>query len=81
VEVLDLYTAADRYNATAIGGFTATVGAAGGFVLGGGTGPLGRVFGLGVDSTSASRGPGRLWHADPLPQMSCNSQLSLRMVR
>ncbi|EIN13056.1 FAD-binding domain-containing protein [Punctularia strigosozonata HHB-11173 SS5] len=50
MEVLDLWTAADQYSVTTIGGFTATVGAAGGFILGGGAGPLSRLYGLGVDN-------------------------------
>ena len=52
VDVQTLYTAAAQVNRITIGGFTPTVGAAGGYIIGGGTGPIGPHYGLGVDSES-----------------------------
>ncbi|KAH7103259.1 FAD-binding domain-containing protein [Auriculariales sp. MPI-PUGE-AT-0066] len=58
VQVQELYDAAERSNVTAIGGFTprrvttVCVGALGGYILGGGIGPMSNKYGLGVDSTS-----------------------------
>ncbi|KAH7100273.1 FAD-binding domain-containing protein, partial [Auriculariales sp. MPI-PUGE-AT-0066] len=49
-DVQGLYAAGFETNRTTIGGFTTTVGAAGGYILGGGTGPLSNRYGLGVDN-------------------------------
>jgi hypothetical protein len=54
VNVEQLYAAGAANNVTTIGGFTPSVGAAGGYIIGGGTGPLGPTYGMGVDSTSPS---------------------------
>lgn len=43
---------ADKFGVSSIGGFTPTVGATGGYIIGGGTGPLSNQWGLGVDSKS-----------------------------
>ncbi|KAF2000341.1 FAD-binding domain-containing protein [Amniculicola lignicola CBS 123094] len=53
VNVEELYAFAGKNGVVAHGGFTATVGAAGGFVLGGGTGPMGAILGMAVDTFKA----------------------------
>jgi hypothetical protein len=50
VDVEELFAAGGRNGVATIGGFTTTVGATGGYILGGGTGPLGPFLGLGVDN-------------------------------
>lgn len=50
VNVQGLYEFGSANGLVTIGGFTQTVGATGGYVLGGGTGPNGPHFGLGVDN-------------------------------
>ncbi|KAJ4344564.1 uncharacterized protein N0V89_012308 [Didymosphaeria variabile] len=50
VNVAQLYEASGQNGVVTIGGYTATVGVAGGYVLGGGTGPFGALFGLAVDN-------------------------------
>ncbi|KAK4704257.1 hypothetical protein P7C70_g1940, partial [Phenoliferia sp. Uapishka_3] len=50
VQVIDLYAAADKANVIVTGGVSKTVGAAGGYSLGGGHGPLGPLHGLAVDN-------------------------------
>ncbi|KAJ3492527.1 hypothetical protein NLG97_g5329 [Lecanicillium saksenae] len=50
VNVEGLYKFGSANGLTTIGGFTQTVGATGGYLLGGGTGPLGPKYGLGVDN-------------------------------
>lgn len=49
---LDVYKAADAQNVSVVGGAARSVGAAGGWVQGGGHSPLGGLFGMGVDSRS-----------------------------
>ncbi|KAF2868963.1 hypothetical protein BDV95DRAFT_609222 [Massariosphaeria phaeospora] len=46
----ELYEFAHRNGVMTMGGWAGTVGAAGGYVLGGGIGPLGHFFGMGVDN-------------------------------
>jgi hypothetical protein len=48
--VVDAYKAADEHNVTVVGGAARSVGAAGGWVLGGGHSPLAAKYGTGVDS-------------------------------
>ncbi|CAI6338248.1 unnamed protein product [Periconia digitata] len=48
--VEEVYAAGAQHGVVAVGGFGPTVGAGGGYVLGGGTGPLGNYFGLAVDN-------------------------------
>ncbi|KAF2122532.1 hypothetical protein BDV96DRAFT_593064 [Lophiotrema nucula] len=50
MDVEQLYAITGKYNYVSPGGYTPTVGVSGGFVLGGGTGPLGSIFGMGVDN-------------------------------
>ncbi|KAI1310653.1 FAD-binding domain-containing protein [Xylaria venustula] len=50
VNVEELYNWGGENGQVTIGGYTTTVGAAGGYVLGGGVGPLVPVYGLGVDN-------------------------------
>jgi hypothetical protein len=50
VNVGEVYVAGAKNGVVSPAGFTASVGAGGGFVLGGGTGPMGHFLGLGVDS-------------------------------
>ena len=50
VDVQQLYAAGAQYNVTTIGGFTPSVGATGGYIIGGGTGAFSAKYGLGVDS-------------------------------
>lgn len=50
VDVEQLYAAGAQYNVTTIGGATPSVGATGGYIIGGGTGLLATKYGLGVDS-------------------------------
>ncbi|KND88978.1 hypothetical protein TOPH_06479 [Tolypocladium ophioglossoides CBS 100239] len=50
VNVEGLFKFGSENGVVTIGGFTQTVGASGGYILGGGTGPLGPKFGLGVDN-------------------------------
>ncbi|PVH97994.1 FAD-binding domain-containing protein [Periconia macrospinosa] len=45
----ELYTFAEEHNSTSIGGYASTVGASGGWLLGGGHSNLSPVYGLGVD--------------------------------
>jgi hypothetical protein len=52
---LDVYKAADENNVTIVGGAARSVGAAGGWVQGGGHSPLSGLHGLGVDSTFDNR--------------------------
>ncbi|KAG8706369.1 hypothetical protein FRC11_008296 [Ceratobasidium sp. 423] len=47
---LDVYKAADLHNVSVVGGAARSVGAAGGWVQGGGHSPLGALFGMGVDN-------------------------------
>ncbi|CAE6367063.1 unnamed protein product [Rhizoctonia solani] len=47
---LDVYKAVDVHNASVVGGAARSVGAAGGWVQGGGHSPLGGLFGMGVDN-------------------------------
>ncbi|KAH7325285.1 hypothetical protein B0J17DRAFT_681764 [Rhizoctonia solani] len=47
---LDVYKAADQHNVSVVGGAARSVGAAGGWVQGGGHSPLGGLFGMGVDN-------------------------------
>ncbi|CAE7160084.1 unnamed protein product [Rhizoctonia solani] len=47
---IDVYKAADDHNATVVGGAAQSVGAAGGWVQGGGHSPISGLYGLGVDS-------------------------------
>ncbi|CAE6527505.1 unnamed protein product [Rhizoctonia solani] len=47
---IDVYKAANDHNVTVVGGATRTVGAAGGWVQGGGHSPLGALYGMGVDN-------------------------------
>lgn len=47
---LDVYKKADELNVTVAGGGSRGVGAAGGWLQGGGHGPLGGLHGMGVDS-------------------------------
>ena len=48
----DVYRAAHLRGVTVVGGAARTVGAAGGWALGGGHSPLGYLYGMGVDSKS-----------------------------
>ncbi|KAF8600190.1 FAD binding domain-containing protein [Ceratobasidium sp. AG-I] len=48
---LDVYQAANERNVTVVGGAARSVGAAGGWVQGGGHSPLGALYGMGVDNT------------------------------
>ncbi|KAI0459092.1 FAD-binding domain-containing protein [Xylaria acuta] len=50
VNVEELYNWGADNGQVTIGGYTTTVGAAGGYILGGGLGPLVPIFGLGVDN-------------------------------
>ncbi|KAI0813096.1 FAD-binding domain-containing protein [Xylaria sp. FL0064] len=50
VNVEELYNWGAQNGQVTIGGYTTTVGAAGGYILGGGLGPLVPIFGLGVDN-------------------------------
>jgi FAD/FMN-containing dehydrogenase len=50
VDVEELFAWGGANAAVTIGGFTTTVGAAGGYTLGGGTGPLGPLYGMAVDN-------------------------------
>ncbi|KAL8280721.1 hypothetical protein RQP46_006725 [Phenoliferia psychrophenolica] len=50
VQVIDLYQAADKAGVVVTGGASKSVGAAGGFALGGGHGPLAPLHGLAVDN-------------------------------
>ncbi|GAP91265.1 putative FAD-binding domain-containing protein [Rosellinia necatrix] len=50
VNVEELYNWGGANGQVTIGGYTTTVGAAGGYILGGGLGPLVPLFGLGVDN-------------------------------
>ncbi|OCL14667.1 isoamyl alcohol oxidase [Glonium stellatum] len=45
----DIYTFAHQHNVTFIGGYAATIGASGGWVMGGGHSVLSPVYGLGID--------------------------------
>ena len=45
-----MYRAAHESSVIVVGGAARTVGAAGGWVLGGGHSPLGYMYGMGVDS-------------------------------
>ncbi|KAG8928898.1 hypothetical protein FRC02_006237 [Tulasnella sp. 418] len=47
---IDVYKAAHENNVTVVGGFARSVGAAGGWALGGGHSPLGQKYGMGVDN-------------------------------
>ncbi|CAE6483923.1 unnamed protein product [Rhizoctonia solani] len=47
---LDVYKAADQRNVSVVGGAARSVGAAGGWIQGGGHSPLGGLFGMGVDN-------------------------------
>ncbi|KAF9033033.1 FAD-binding domain-containing protein [Hymenopellis radicata] len=49
VEWIEVYKFADEHNVTAIGGYHTTVGATGGWLMGGGHSILSPVYGLGVD--------------------------------
>ncbi|KAG9122435.1 hypothetical protein FRC07_001176, partial [Ceratobasidium sp. 392] len=46
----DVYKAADEHNVTVVGGAANSVGAAGGWLQGGGHSPLGVLYGMGVDN-------------------------------
>ena len=48
--MLDVYQAANEHNVTIVGGGARSVGAAGGWVQGGGHSPLGGLYGMGADS-------------------------------
>lgn len=48
--LLDVYKEADKRNVVVVGGAARSVGAAGGWVQGGGHSPLGGKYGMGVDS-------------------------------
>ncbi|KAH7241288.1 hypothetical protein BKA59DRAFT_512812 [Fusarium tricinctum] len=50
VTVEELYRAAGANGVAVVGGLSPTVGASGGWILGGGAGPFARHFGLGVDN-------------------------------
>ncbi|KAJ3577462.1 hypothetical protein NPX13_g3103 [Xylaria arbuscula] len=50
VNVEELYNWGAENGQVTIGGYTTTVGAAGGYILGGGLGPLVPIYGLGVDN-------------------------------
>jgi hypothetical protein len=50
----DVYQAADAHNVTVVGGAALSVGAAGGWAMGGGHSPLSHKYGLGVDSAFRS---------------------------
>jgi hypothetical protein len=50
--ISDVYQAANERNVTIVGGAARSVGAAGGWVQGGGHSPLGALYGMGVDSKS-----------------------------
>jgi hypothetical protein len=52
----DVYKAANDLNVTVVGGGSRSVGAAGGWVQGGGHSPLSGLYGLGVDSESKVAG-------------------------
>ncbi|CAE6448508.1 unnamed protein product [Rhizoctonia solani] len=47
---IDVYKAANDHNVTVVGGAARTVGAAGGWIQGGGHSPLGALYGMGVDN-------------------------------
>ncbi|CAE7193056.1 unnamed protein product [Rhizoctonia solani] len=47
---IDVYKAANDQNVTIVGGAARTVGAAGGWIQGGGHSPLGAMYGMGVDN-------------------------------
>ncbi|KAG8706368.1 hypothetical protein FRC11_008295, partial [Ceratobasidium sp. 423] len=47
---VDVYKAAEEHNVSVVGGAARSVGAAGGWVQGGGHSPLGGLFGMGVDN-------------------------------
>ncbi|KAG8728019.1 hypothetical protein FRC11_011944, partial [Ceratobasidium sp. 423] len=47
---IDVYRAANDHNVTVVGGAARTVGAAGGWIQGGGHSPLGALYGMGVDN-------------------------------
>lgn len=69
MQVKDLYAAADAANVIVPGGVSATVGAAGGFVLGGGHGPFAPLLGLAADSESNVRRAIALADTQRHPQM------------
>ncbi|KAF8596579.1 FAD/FMN-containing protein [Ceratobasidium sp. AG-I] len=48
---LNVYRAAEEHNVTIVGGGARSVGAAGGWIQGGGHSPLGALYGMGVDNT------------------------------
>lgn len=48
--VSDVYKPANDHNVTAVGGAPNSVGAAGGWIQGGGHSPLGGLYGMDVDS-------------------------------
>lgn len=48
----EVYADADTHNAIVVGGMARTVGAAGGYLTGGGHSPFANLYGLAVDSTS-----------------------------
>ncbi|CAE6494697.1 unnamed protein product [Rhizoctonia solani] len=47
---IDVYKAANDHNVTVVGGAARSVGAAGGWIQGGGHSPLGALYGMGVDN-------------------------------
>lgn len=51
----ELFTAADAYGVTAVGGLCTTVGAGGGYFAGGGHSPMTSLLGLGADQVRASQ--------------------------
>lgn len=52
IENKELYAAAEKYGVTGVGGLCTTVGVGGGFLAGGGHGPMTSMLGLGADQVS-----------------------------
>lgn len=52
IETKELYAAAEKYGVTGVGGLCTTVGVGGGFLAGGGHGPMTSMLGLGADQVS-----------------------------
>lgn len=55
LENKELFAAADKYGVTGVGGLCTTVAAGGGYMAGGGHGPMSSSLGLGADQVSRSR--------------------------
>lgn len=53
IENKELFAAAEQYGVTAVGGLCTTVGVSGGYLAGGGHGPMTASLGMGSDQVSA----------------------------